>query len=283
MHLKLKRTFAVVGGDLRQRCLLRQLRGLGFQAAAYRVPDTEDSAADLSGCLQGANVLLLPMPALAGDGAVRTGSGGVPLTDILDAAEPDALICGGMLGSAEALLGARCLSFFDYAKDEALLLQNAELTAEAAVPLLLEHLSAPLMGSRILLCGFGRIGKLLARKLKALGADVTISARKPQDLALARILGYHRVSTGHFGALAQYDGIVNTVPAPIISPAQLQSVRRDCALLELASLPGGFCAEAQALPGYCAARGLPGRYAPEAAAAIIRGAIFRELSLEERR
>lgn len=279
MHLK--RTFAVIGGDLRQRCLLPQLRGLGFPAAAYRVPDTQDSAADLSGCLQGASVLLLPMPALAGDGAVRTGSGGVPLADILDAAEPDALVCGGMLGSAEALLRARGISFFDYAQDEALLLQNAELTAEAAVPLLLERLSGPLAGSRILLCGFGRIGKLLARKLKALGADVTVSARKPQALALARILGYRRVSTGHFGALAQYDGIVNTVPAQIIGPEQLQHVRRDCALLELASLPGGFCAEAQALPGYCAARGLPGRYAPEAAAAIIRSAIFRELSLEE--
>ena len=277
----MKRTFAVIGGDLRQRCLLPQLRGLGFPAAAYRVPDTQDSAADLSGCLQGASVLLLPMPALAGDGAVRTGSGGVPLADILDAAEPDALVCGGMLGSAEALLRARGISFFDYAQDEALLLQNAELTAEAAVPLLLERLSGPLAGSRILLCGFGRIGKLLARKLKALGADVTVSARKPQALALARILGYRRVSTGHFGALAQYDGIVNTVPAQIIGPEQLQHVRRDCALLELASLPGGFCAEAQALPGYCAARGLPGRYAPEAAAAIIRSAIFRELSLEE--
>ena len=51
-------------------------------------------------------------------------------------------------------------------------------------------------------------------------------------------------------------------------------------LLELASLPGGFCDAAQAHPGYLAARGLPGRYAPDAAAAIIRDAIFRTLSLE---
>ena len=61
----------------------------------------------------------------------------------------------------------------------------------------------------------------------------------------------------------------------------LQSIRKDCALLELASLPGGFCTEAQALPGYLAARGLPGQYAPESAAAIIRSAIFRSLNQEE--
>ena len=187
MHLK--RSFAVIGGDLRQRCLLRQLRGLGFPASAYRVPDAEDSAPDLSGCLRGANILILPMPA----------GGGVPLADILDAAEPGALICGGMLDPAEALLQARGISFYDYAKDEALLLQNAELTAEAALALLLERLPGPLAGSRILLCGFGRIGKLLARKLKALGADVTVSARKAQALELARILGYrqHRSCTNH--------------------------------------------------------------------------------------
>lgn len=272
MHLK--RSFAVIGGDARQRCLLRQLRGLGLPASAYRVPDTEDSMPDLSGCLQGANVLILPMPALAGNS--------MPLAEILDAAEPDALVCGGMLGPAEDLLLARGISFFDYAQDEALLLQNAELTAEAAVPLLLEGLSCPLAGSRVLICGFGRIGKLLARKLKALGADVTVLARKPQDLELARILGYHRVRTECLtDALAQYDGIVNTVPAPVVGPEQLQFIRTGCALLELASLPGGFCAEAQALPGYRAARGLPGKYAPETAAAIIRRAIFRNLNLEE--
>ena len=45
----MKRSFAVIGGDARQRCLLRQLRGLGFPASAYRVPDTEDSAPELSG------------------------------------------------------------------------------------------------------------------------------------------------------------------------------------------------------------------------------------------
>ena len=280
----MKRSFVVIGGDMRQRCLLRQLRGLGFPVFSYRVPDTEDSVPDLSGCLQDANVLILPMPALTGAGAVRAEGGGVPLADILDAAGPDALVCGGMLDPAQEQLRARGSSFFDYAKDEALLLQNAELTAEAALPLLLEGLPCPLAGSRMLICGFGRIGKLLARKLRALGANVTVSARKPQDLELARILGYRRVRTGSLmDALAQYDGIVNTVPAPVIGPAQLQSIRRGCVLLELASLPGGFCAEAQALPGYCAARGLPGKYAPEAAAAIIRSTIFRKLNLEETR
>lgn len=270
MHLK--RSFAVIGGDLRQRSLLRQLRGAGLPG--FRVPRAGCGRQRaglirlLTGCERSDFAHACRRRCAAGG---HSGRGGA-----------SALICGGMLDPAEALLQARGISFYDYAKDEALLLQNAELTAEAALALLLERLPGPLAGSRILLCGFGRIGKLLARKLKALGADVTVSARKAQALELARILGYRRVTAGSWAdAPAQYDGIVNTVPAPIIGPAQLPCIRRDCVLLELASLPGGFCAEAQALPGYCAARGLPGKYAPEAAAAIIRSAIFRNLNLEE--
>ena len=68
-------------------------------------------------------------------------------------------------------------------------------------------------------------------------------------------------------------------PAPLLSA--LSAIRPDAALLELASLPGGFCPAAAERAGYLAARGLPGVYAPEAAAAVIRRAIFRELDLEE--
>ena len=146
-----------------------------------------------------------------------------------------------MLDPAEALLQARGISFYDYAKDEALLLQNAELTAEAALALLLEQLPGSLAGSRILLCGFGRIGKLLARKLKALGADVTVSARKGAGSGkLARILGYRRVTAGSWAdAPAQYDGIVNTVPAPIIGWRSCHASARTACCWSLPACPAG--------------------------------------------
>ena len=160
--------------------------------------------------------------------------------------------------------------------------ENAELTAEAALPPLLARLPCPLRGSRILILGFGRIGKRLAWKLHTLGAAVTVAARRPEALALARILGLKAEPLGpQLQGLAVYDAVVNTVPAPVICDAQLSAIRPDAALLELASLPGGFCPAAAERAGYLAARGLPGVYAPEAAAAVIRRAIFRELDLEE--
>ena len=68
---------------------------------------------------------------------------------------------------------------------------------------------------------------------------------------------------------------------PVPDEHALLAIPPDAALLELASLPGGFCPAAAERAGYLAARGLPGVYAPEAAAAVIRRAIFRELDLEE--
>ena len=67
----------------------------------------------------------------------------------------------------------------------------------------------------------------------------------------------------------------------LANPEQEEEDRLLQAFAALAAADDPGCAEAQALPGYCAARGLPGKYAPEAAAAIIRSAIFRNLNLEE--
>ena len=270
--------FGIIGGDRRQEELLALLRRDGYTAAACGVAGEMDWDAAVA-----AEVVILPLP-LCKEGDTlniegpRRGAGA-----LFRQFRRDQLILAGQVKPAQAALAAELdLKLVDYFRREELTVANAAATAEGTVQVILEHLERSLLGSQCLVLGFGRIGKLLARKLKALGADVTVSARKVQALELARILGYRRVTAGSWAdAPAQYDGIVNTVPAPIIGPAQLPCIRRDCVLLELASLPGGFCAEAQALPGYCAARGLPGKYAPEAAAAIIRSAIFRNLNLEE--
>lgn len=252
------KTAVLLGGDRRQSCLARQLQACGFAVRTCGVPGCPDTAPTLR----------------APDD--------LPLAPTLDAAAPDALVCGGLLDAAVPALQAHSPRWFDYARDETLALENAELTAEAALPPLLARLPCPLRGSRILILGFGRIGKRLAWKLHTLGAAVTVAARRPEALALARILGLQAEPLGpQLQGLAVYDAVVNTVPAPVICDAQLSAIRPDAALLELASLPGGFCPPAAERAGYLAARGLPGVYAPEAAAAVIRRAIFRELDLEE--
>ncbi len=276
-----RKTFAVIGGDLRQMFLARQLQALGHEVSTFAVPEA-DNAPTLRACVHAADVIVLPLPALSSADTVRATGGGIPLCDILDAATPGCTVCGGGLALAQTALARRAVRTFDYAQDETLLLENAELSAEGALALLMQWLHRPVMHSRVLLLGFGRIAGRLAQKLPALGAHICVAARNPRDRALARLLGCESAEPARaLRDLAPFDAVINTVPAQLVTPAQLQSARPACLLLELASAPGGFCAEARARASYLAAPGLPGKYAPEEAAACICRALGRALQLGE--
>ena len=58
------------------------------------------------------------------------------------------------------------------------------------------------VGSRVLVIGYGRVGRLLAHRLKGLGARVTVSARSFRDLAWIEAYGYCAEHTGSAGGLA---------------------------------------------------------------------------------
>ena len=140
------KTAVLLGGDRRQSCLARQLQACGFAVRTCGVPGCPDTAPTLPACVRGAELLILPMPALRAPDRIRAAPDDLPLAPTLDAAAPDALVCGGLLDAAVPALQAHSLRWFDYARDEALALENAELTAEAALPPLLARLPCPLRG-----------------------------------------------------------------------------------------------------------------------------------------
>lgn len=147
----------------------------------------------------------------------------------------------------------------------------------------MESTDRTLHGSRCLIIGYGRIGRVLADRLLALGAEVTVSARKYGDLAWIEAWGCRSVQTGALtGQLERFDLIFNTAPALILDGARLRETREDCVIIDLASAPGGVDMEAarrlsrQVIP----APGLPGKVAPRTAAAAIRDSVYH--ILEER-
>ena len=79
--------------------------------------------------------------------------------------------------------------------------------------------------------------------------------------------------------LGGFDFIVNTVPARVISDGALCAAAEDALLLELASAPGGFDRTLSANIGLraLAAPGLPGKYAPQRAAELMREAVYQSL------
>lgn len=162
-----------------------------------------------------------------------------------------------------------------YARREEYQIAIARLTAEGAIALLRPETG--LSGAHILLLGYGRIARLLARELQKAGALVTAAARSGEQRAWAEAEGIEALPLDALsGALDRFDVIIGTIPAPVLTEPLLALVRKDALLLELASAPGGIDAAAAHERGlrYIRAPGLPAKYAPDRAAVILRDAVY---------
>ena len=283
------RSFAVVGGDLRQVCLARLLARDRHRVYTYAnesrdhneqdaaLTEVASPAAFPKGC-----VVILPLPAEEGGfitaplSKVR-----IPAAELLDSFEPGTLICAGR---ASVTLHEECekrgLVLADYFEREELTVMNALATAEAAVTLAAENLPITLREARALVVGFGRIGKLLTLELKGLGCRVSASARKYEDLAWATAFGAHAVQTSAIdGIIQDYDVIFNTVPVTVLGRSALERMRSEALIIDLASKPGGvdWAAAGELGTNVIWALSLPGKTSPVTAGRIIRDSIYNIL------
>lgn len=164
----------------------------------------------------------------------------------------------------------------DLLKDPFYLADNAAITAEAALGLVLSNLPCAVPEGRILILGWGRIGKCLTHQLDHLNAPVSVFARKSEDRALLRSLGYQPIDwDGLSEHLSEYRCVINTIPCPVLSENDSKRLRADCFRLDLASVRG--------IPGegVLHARGLPGKCKPESSGALIARTVLHHLGRDK--
>ncbi len=280
----MNKTFGVIGGDRRQAELARLLTADGNEVCTYGLERWKSGgAADLDRAAA-AEVVVLPLPLCRGDGVLNCEEGAVPTAELFRRLRPGQLVLAGQVKTAQRQEAESCgLTLVDYFRREELTVANAAATAEAAVQVAMEQLDRTLLGMNCLVVGFGRIGKLLSHRLHGLGARVTATARKPEDLAWIRAFGWRPLRTGGLdGNLAPFGVVFNTVPALILDRTLLAQLPADCLCVDLASVRGIdlTAAEELGLSGIWA-RSLPGRLVPRTAAAVIRDAVYH-IILEER-
>lgn len=283
--------FWVVGGDLRQVKLaqLLQLDGHTAQTFAMELRPEQGglSGSDTLNGIERADCVVLPLPAEGEAGMLNAplSDRKVPLATVVQALRPGQILCGGKLSPpVQELALEQGAAVYDYFAREELAVKNAVPTAEGAIQIAMEELPTTLFGSRVLVIGYGRLGKLLAHRLKGLGARVTVSARSYSDLAWIEAYGYCAERTDQLkGWLCNYDLIINTVPAPVLGEAELEDLSPDCLVIDLASRPGGVDFEAAAALGIKViwALSLPGKVAPVTSGRIIRDTIYHILQEAE--
>ena len=276
----MKKTFGVIGGDRRQAELSLLLAGDGHTVFSYGLDRWKSAGPGSLDRAASAGVVILPLPLCRGDGVLNCEEGPVPTADLFRRLRPEQRILAGQVRpqqrrEAEAL----GLTVEDYFLREELAVANAAATAEGAVQTAMERLDRTLLGLDCLVLGFGRIGKLLSCRLQGLGARVTATARKPEDLAWIRAYGYSALETGKLdGCLGGFGAVFNTIPSPVLGGPLLEQLRPDCLLVDLASVRG--IETGPEGPEVLWARSLPGRLSPRSAAAAIRDAVYYIL-LEE--
>lgn len=204
--------------------------------------------------------LLLPVPSFNADGSVR---GGGDLKTILSALPQDITVIGGNLHHP-ALTGYKTL---DLLQDAIYVTENADITARCALRLLMSCLPCTLKGCPVLVIGWGRIGKCLARLLRENDAAVTVFARKEADRAMLNALGY---STQEIPDPEGFRVVINTAPALILPHCPAGIFK-----MELSSVMGIVGDDV------LWARGLPAIYAPESSGKLITDTIARLLYKEE--
>lgn len=203
--------------------------------------------------------LLLPIPTFNADGSIR---GGGDLQSILSVLPKNIIIIGGNLRN-QSLDSYQAI---DLLQDQVYVTENADITARCALKLLCECLPCTLKNLPILIIGWGRIGKCLARLLQANDALVTVYARKESDRAMLNALGY---STQDAIDPTSFRAVINTAPAVV-----LPNCPKDIFKMELSSVLG--------IGGEDVlwARGLPATHAPESSGKLIADAVIRLLNKE---
>ena len=256
----------------------------GFKKSASFLPEV-DFPANLYGAIEKCDAILTPLPVTKDQITVFApfGTNEIYLDYVLSLAGNRPFLCGK--ASAELKTSAQKwgVRLIDYFESEYLNVSNCVPTTEGAISIAIENTPFTLFGSKILVLGFGRVGRHLSKTLLSLGADTYVEARKEADLAWINALGYKKVPLPELDDnLCKFDIIFNTVPSVVLNAPRLEKLKKDCVIIDLASYPYGadidFCRENKIK--YILASSLPGKFAPQYAGKIIKETVCNILCKE---
>ena len=276
----MKKTIFVIGGDLRQITVAQAFREEGYEVVTCGLSDTDEGLKDLSR----ADIVILPVPVSYDNVYINAplSKKRLVISEILDELPAKCLVLGACISKElEKMLTGRRLEYCDYFLREELIIKNAIPTAEGAIEIALSEMPITLFRSKALVLGYGRVGKVMASRLAAMGAEVTVSARKCADFAWIEENRHEYIHTNDLiSSAGKFDLIVNTIPTVILTEDVLEQVRADSLIIDLASKPGGvdFNMAKKLGKNVIWALSLPGKSAPVTSGKIIKETILNILA-----
>ncbi len=278
--------FLIIGGDKRQLYLARYMINLGYSAELFGFElldgsnDIKSKHSELKQAVEDAQAIILPLPVSTDGVIINTpfGKHSQTLEKLSSCLDRDRIVFAGMMSNAwKSNFFKKGIKVYDYFEREELIVKNAIPTAQGVIKIAFENLPITLHGSKCLVTGYGRTAKVIAKMLSAMGAIVTVSARKCSDSAWANADGHSAIYLKDLHKENRdYDILVNTVPTLVIDKEILKNLNPECLIVDISSSPYGidFAAAEDLGLKVIVAGSLPGKVAPKTAGEIIGDAII---------
>lgn len=286
----MKDRYLVLGGDLRNVKLAGMLADDGNKVYSFgqeRSDEVLDDAriekcSSLKQALEKSQVIIAPVPFSGNSENINTpfSDEKIMIDELLKNNKGKIFISGSIKDDIKKKLDENYMQVVDIMKRDDLAILNTIATAEGTIEVAIKNTDKILQGSRVLVLGFGRVGKIVANKFSKLSAIVTCAARKVSDLAWIKAYGYNSLNINDMlYDLNEFDIIINTVPQTIIKERELKHMDSEVLLIDLASTPGGIDGKMATSMGlkFIWALALPGRIAPSSSAKFIKDTVYNIL------
>lgn len=221
--------------------------------------------------MESATYIIAPTP-FSKNGEVLTGTD-INCNLFIDLCIGKFVFAGAIPKSIKEEMNKKNIKYYDLMEYDDVATLNAIPTAEGAIKIAIEKTETTLAGSKVLVLGYGRIGKVLCKMLDGIGANVYCEARKASDLAQIKALGYNDIDLKYLdNYLSSFDYIFNTIPKMILDKNRLDKVKKDVCIIDLASNPGGVDFEVAKEKNIQASLelALPSKVAPMSAAIYLK-------------
>lgn len=290
-----RRSMVLLGGDLRQYYMANSLVKRGFAISYYGLlfpkelpgmhccKDKEELWEKL--CEKN-TILVLPVPCTLDGMYLKSNS--LPkemllLEEIVAHVEKGQNLFGGRLPvSFQRKIEGKGAKIVDISKSDAIVMNDAAATAEGAI-VEAELLSdETIFGSRSLVLGFDRYGKILAKRLRALGSHVTIAAGGEEAKTQAQLSGY--MVTGippEKTAEDNWNFVFHTASEFVLDARALNVLEPEVVIIDITSKAEGVDYDYARKQGITAKHcfDLPGKYAAKTAGEMLAEEL--EIKLKE--
>lgn len=272
--------FTITGGDYRYKYLYDLLIKDGYNVKAYDNQFIVECCDNINIALDNSDIVIAPIPFTKDNKNVFLNNINISIDDFIlyiNRAGIKTVICGVVSDDLYKKFMSKGINIYDFFKYEEVAIKNAIPTAEGAIMTAIEKSDKTLFGSKALVIGYGRCGKILSRTLSCIGADVSVTYRKQLDRAYIDAFGMKSIHIDELLAYAScFDFIFNTAPAPVIDREILKRISKDTIIIDLAQAPGGvdfsYAKKLNVKALYCP--GIPGRTAPCTAAEILKDIVI---------